>query len=130
MKKSLKTKILVLEKELLSSEARSSTERLNKLLADDFIEIGESGRKYKKADIIELLACEKYPPQLAIRDFEITNLAGDLVLATYETRQKSGGTTLRCSIWKRAGSHGWKIRYHQGTKGMPNHGGKKPVAPG
>ncbi len=41
-----------LEVELLQPEVRKSKERLNELLADDFFEIGESGKKYSKQDIL------------------------------------------------------------------------------
>ena len=41
-----------LEVELLHPEVRKSKERLNELLADDFFEIGESGKNYNKQDIL------------------------------------------------------------------------------
>ena len=41
-----------LETELLQPEVRKSKERLNELLADDFYEIGESGKQYNKQDIL------------------------------------------------------------------------------
>jgi hypothetical protein len=44
-----------LEEDLLKPEVRRSAERVNCLLADDFIEFGSSGRIFDKRGIIEAL---------------------------------------------------------------------------
>ena len=44
-----------LEEQLLQPETRSSADQLGKLLADEFIEFGSSGRVFDKAKIIESL---------------------------------------------------------------------------
>ena len=112
----LKKAILALEQQLLSPEIRSSAASLESLLTDDFTEIGQSGRKCGKSDVIKVLAGEASPPRLEIVDFSVTNLAENVVLATYKTASKEiGSMVLRCSIWVRQAQHGWRMRYHQGT---------------
>ena len=116
----LEKEILALEEQLLSPEIRRSSESLKALLADDFVEIGKSGQKYRRSDIIECLANEKAPPQVAISDFEVAKLAENLVLATYKTvNRDTGASAYRCSIWqRREPSSGWRMRYHQGTPAL------------
>jgi len=116
----LKEAILALEQQFLSPQIRRSAALLEGLLTDDFTEIGKSGQKYRRSDIIECLANEKAPPQVAISDFEIAKLAENLVLATYKTVNKdTGASAYRCSIWqRREPSSGWRMRYHQGTPAL------------
>ncbi len=112
----LKKAILALEQQLLSPEIRSSAASLESLLTDDFTEIGQSGRKYGKSDVIKALAGKASPPRLEIVDFSVTNLAENVVLATYKTVSKEiGSMVFRCSIWVRQAQHGWRMCYHQGT---------------
>ena len=70
-----------LEEQLLRAEVRKSPERVAGLLADDFTEIGSSGRVYDKQQIIDLLQRERWPgPQATLRDFSARPLAADLIL--------------------------------------------------
>jgi hypothetical protein len=48
-----------LEERLLRPDVRSSAEQLDKLLADEFIEFGSSGRVFNKEQIIGTLAYEQ-----------------------------------------------------------------------
>jgi hypothetical protein len=82
------------------------------LFADDFREIGASGRTYDKARALATLVAAP-PQQIAIENFTVRELGADHVLATYLARTP-GRVTLRSSIWvRRAG--GWQIVFHQGT---------------
>jgi len=49
----IKEHILELENDLLKSEVRKSAQKINDILADDFIEFSSSGREYhyEKGDI-------------------------------------------------------------------------------
>jgi glyoxylase I family protein len=81
------------------------------LIADDFLEIGASGRRWTAPEIRRLLAGE--PPQpMTLDDFAITWIGSDVVLATF----RIGGTrpTERSSIWVRREGR-WTVRFHQGT---------------
>lgn len=52
----LENEIKELEVKLLLPEVRHSKKQLNKLLADEFLEFGKSGRVYTKSQIIEALS--------------------------------------------------------------------------
>ncbi|MEW6050434.1 MAG: DUF4440 domain-containing protein [Candidatus Zixiibacteriota bacterium] len=114
-----------LEQRLLQPDIRRSSEELNKLLADDFIEFGASGTICDKRRIIEELAQEP-PVDISITDFAVCQLAPDIVLATYHAvviSVKDGQPkhSLRSSIWKLADGS-WRMLFHQGTPtAMPSH---------
>jgi len=106
------------ETELLQPEIRKSTERLDELIADEFTEIGESGKQYNKRDIFDAL-----PKQSGIKfflsNFKATEISFDVVLATFELEKEISESgekimSLRSSIWKNKDGR-WQIIYHQGT---------------
>jgi hypothetical protein len=105
-----------LEMRLLDPAVRRSPERLEDLLADEFVELGSSGRTYDKRGIIASLAQES-PVEVSIRDFRVCELGPAVALATYRARAERAGEVLfshRSSIWVRRRGR-WRIRFHQGT---------------
>lgn len=114
MNNSVKILLQTLEEELLKPEVRQSEERLNQLLADDFQEIGSSGRLFDKQDVLDRLPSEK-PPKMILSNFSGRELAKDVALTTYSVHhQDKEKYTLRSSIWKKDTS-GWRMTFHQGT---------------
>ena len=103
--------IEALERSLLDSSIRQSTEQLGKLIADDFLEFGSSGKIYNKQDCFKP---DEYPRKFVVSDFKIKELSKDVTLATYKTTE-DGIASLRSSIWQRYGDE-WKMIFHQGTK--------------
>jgi len=103
--------IEALEQSLLDPSVRQSTEQLNTLIADDFLEFGSSGKIYNKQDCIKP---DDIPRKLVVSDFKIKELSKDVMLATYKTTE-DGIASLRSSIWKRYGAE-WQMIFHQGTK--------------
>ena len=103
--------IEALERSLLDFSVRQSTEQLSKLIADDFLEFGSSGKIYNKQDCIKPDEC---PRKFVVSDFKINELSKDVTLATYKTTE-DGIASLRSSIWQRYGDE-WKMIFHQGTK--------------
>lgn len=100
--------IRVVEEQLLTPEVRSSAEALDRLVSDQFVEYGSSGRVYTKPDVIaQMLAAPNV--KVGVTDFQVLAVAGDVALATYRT-----GASLRSSIWRRENGH-WRILFHQGT---------------
>ena len=107
-----------LERRHLDPAVRSSAVLLNELLADDFVEIGASGRVFDKTEVISSL------PGSAALEFSVTELvvrqlAPDVALATYALRSRAPGSqgdrrSLRSSLWVRR-SDRWQLRFHQGT---------------
>jgi hypothetical protein len=111
-----------LEEELLQPDVRKSADRVGRLLADDFIEFGSSGRVYNKARIIEALQHETSDPTTRVRltNFAARQLAPGVVLVTYRTflsgPDAPSRSNLRSSIWKLIKGQ-WQMAFHQGTPG-------------
>ncbi len=110
--------ITELESELLNQNTRSNYQQLVELLADDFFEIGASGKIYYKESAIKAMLSETFVKR-TIFDFKLIQISEEILLATYRIQQE--GTeenpptnSLRSSIWKKYHSK-WKIIFHQGT---------------
>lgn len=108
------------EYELLKSEVRKSSERIEELLTEDFIEFTSSGKAYYyKAGEVFQNKDDNTELHWEIKDFSIKELSEDCVLAMYKVikhdepdeRKKY---SLRSSIWKSYNGH-WKMVFHQGT---------------
>lgn len=110
--------LIELEKALHSDEVRTSRERINKLLHDDFMEITQSGTMYTKEEALEGLS-DSSSIQIEAFDFKVRTLSEDLHQVLYETNTSNleiGLTrqALRSSIWKKEGKK-WQMIFHQGT---------------
>ncbi|MDO1584554.1 DUF4440 domain-containing protein [Rhizobium oryzicola] len=117
----LLAQIIALEEALHRPDVRRARDRLESLLADEFREIGASGRFYGRAEIIELLTQEDKggdESTFLASDYALTSISEDAVLLTYRTdRLQADGThrhALRSSVWKREGC-AWRLFFHQGT---------------
>src|SRR5262245_18442042 len=108
MHRMLQDEILELEERLVTPAVRASAEALDRLVSDEFVEFGSSGRVYRKPDVIAQMLAQ---PSVTVRvaDFEVLAVAPDVALATYRT-----GRSLRSSLWRREGET-WRIVFHQGT---------------
>ena len=111
-----------LEEELLKPEVRRTADQVGRLLADDFVEFGSSGRVYDKAQIIAALQDEAPDPaiRISLTDFSARQLAPGAILVTYRTVWSGPGAPagykLRSSIWKLMEGR-WQMVFHQGTPG-------------
>jgi len=92
-----------------------------KITADDFWEVGASGRRYSRAVVLDELEKRSAAPHRDVwetMDFRCQKLALDVYLLTYTLVQlgEDGASrrTRRATIWQRS-APGWKIVYHQGT---------------
>ena len=116
----LRETLMALEIALLTPEVRASAERLDELLADDFIEFGSSGRIFDKASVIALLTSEDTGESGTVSDFRLLTGGEDTALVTYtcEVRDADGKlrrTSLRSSAWRRQNGR-WQMFFHQGTR--------------
>jgi hypothetical protein len=102
-----------LECSLLTDPVRRSYEKLDTLIANEFFEFASSGAIYSKADILEQLPQEG-PRKFVVTDFKTTELASDIILATYKVTVDNKNS-LRSSIWKLNNQGRWQIIFHQGT---------------
>jgi hypothetical protein len=108
-----------LEERLLQPEGRRSAQDVADLLADEFVEIGSSGRVFNKQQILESLQHEE-STQRSITAFQSTQLASDVILTTYRvvrlnTSDAQPTSSLRSSIWRLQDGR-WKMVFHQGTR--------------
>ena len=117
MKMDISDLIKNFETELLQPKVRKSKERLNELLADDFYEIGESGKKYNKQDILNDLP-KQTEVKITIQNFNAVEISPGIVLVTYQAEKEIAGnktSSLRSSFWQNKNGK-WQITFHQGTQ--------------
>lgn len=101
------------EEELLTSAVRRDRARVRELLHPDFIEVGRSGRRWTRDEIVDALADEGERPPTLTDEWEFLELAPHLALATYVIRSANGDSR-HSSIW--ALDRGQlQMRFHQGT---------------
>lgn len=120
---SLEEQIRQLEERLVNPAVRKSEMELNDLLADEFVEVGSSGKIYDKRQTIQTLL-EESGFRAMMTNFKILVLSADCVLLSYRaaislnTDETKTVFSLRSSIWKRNGDQ-WQIIFHQGTPSNP-----------
>ncbi|MEE1752511.1 nuclear transport factor 2 family protein [Streptomyces sp. SP18CS02] len=110
------------ELRLVDPGVRTSRERAERLLDPDFVEVGASGRRWTREEMLaELPAMEGAAPdgpRYEISGMRGVQLAPDLVHLTYET-VIDGRRARRSSLWRRtpgpAGDAGWRMYHHQAT---------------
>lgn len=111
---SVEQSLLQWELDLLQPDIRHS-DAVSRLLAEDFIEFGGSGRVFTKADIIALLQAES-PVKREASQFETRLLASNVALLTYRVKRctQPPVLSLRSSLWQKRGET-WQMVFHQGT---------------
>ena len=108
-----------LEEELLTPQARRNRDRLRQLLAEEFEEVGSSGRVFGRQEVLQALAQEQAGAdvELSLQNFRAHPLESGLVQVRYQSRRRTvNGDRIaeRTSLWRREGT-GWQMIYHQGT---------------
>ncbi|TQJ30625.1 DUF4440 domain-containing protein [Microbacterium sp. SLBN-146] len=101
------------EEELLTSATRHDAERLAELLHPDFEEVGRSGRRWNRADIIAALLQESDRPTPRTDEWDVQGIAPDVVLATFRVEGRERASW-HASIWVLFEGKP-RLRYHQGT---------------
>ena len=108
--------IKALEEKLLHSDVRKNPEILNELLAEDFEEIGSTGKVSIRDDVVQWLVTKERDARWSLSEFRVRELTPDLVLAVYcAIKVGNSSGSIRSSIWKQSGGH-WKMVFHQATK--------------
>ena len=91
------------------------------LAADDFVEIGASGRVYSREYVLRIVDERDRRGEvelLTATDVACRRLAPDLFQLTYRLTQ-GDRETWRSSLWRRGGPTGWQVVFHQGTVVAP-----------
>ncbi len=107
----IREELLRLESALASRDPTGVVGGLMSLIAADFLEFGRSGRIWTAGSIREVLEGPTGEPAV-IEDFEVAELAEDVVLVPY--LMPGEPAVNRSSIWIRREGR-WLLRFHQGT---------------
>lgn len=94
----------------------ATPQRFEDLVAEEFWEVGASGRRYSREFALNVLKTRERDPtedEWLTSDFHVTEIAPDNYLLTY-TLQQPGRLTRRMTLWRRM-KGSWKAVYHQGT---------------
>lgn len=105
-----------LEEELWREETRFDTQRINEIIAPDFLEFGRSGRVYQRQDTLAVVR-QTINAVLPLPEFHVRLLDENIAQVTYNSAVTYDGVVenaRRSSIWSRTTS-GWVLRFHQGT---------------
>ncbi len=94
---------------------------LEALIAEDYFEVGGSGRIYSRERVIDTVVDrydrEEPAVEYEIEDFAVRQIAPNMYLATYTLSQPDGHetrVTRRSTIWTNSPGQ-WQVVYHQGT---------------
>lgn len=100
-----------------TSEFGTTVADFARRMADDYFEVGASGRRYSRAFILTTLAetplDDAESAGWECRDFGLRRTGDDTYLITYTLRQWQR-VTRRATLWRKS-SEGWQVLYHQGT---------------
>jgi glyoxylase I family protein len=107
-----------LEIRLVSPDIRRNPVELDKLIDDEYFEIGKSGRVWTKKTVIDALRVEQ-DTKINITDFRLRLISDNIALVTYSAHHNPSSDnpdikSLHSSVWRMSGSM-WKIFFHQGT---------------
>lgn len=111
-------RLRAMEESLWDESVRFDVTHMDALLHPDFLEFGQSGRTWDRAETLAVEPAEiGVEPPLA--DLEVDVLSTDVALVTYRVADRfgPGGSTRRSrrsSLWLRT-PEGWRLRFHQGT---------------
>lgn len=95
---------------------RRTPHEMEQLLADDFYEIGTSGKIYTKQHALDAFTDEMLATELPeVLNFRIHELSDTLIQAIYDTVEFSGRRSHRSSLWRKSDDT-WQLFFHQGTK--------------
>ena len=112
MNRTLHDALLARERRLLDPSVRANRTAVAALLAEEFREVGRSGRTYDRDAILDLLGSE-IAQTVEIEQFVVTSLGLDSALASYVSHSR-GARARRSSVWVFRESR-WQMLYHQGT---------------
>jgi hypothetical protein len=112
----VKAELLAREPIFHRPELGTSREAYLAQTAEDFWEVGASGRIYDRLDVVEALVRRGKVPgdeHWVLSDARCRQLGPETYALTYRLDQ-AGRLTRRLTLWRRDAG-GWKILYHQGT---------------
>ena len=106
--------LIELEQRLLTRPSRSDRRFLDKVLDEEFNEIGQSGKLWNKASIMASLLEESTNDAVTAEDFSARFVGDDVAIVRYRTHTAGRQPVQRSSIWRKR-SQRWQLYFHQGT---------------
>ena len=97
---------------MLTPEVRHNRQQLERLLDADFIEIGASGRRWEREELIADLTSTS-APDVHIESMDARRVDDRIVVVTYVT--VSPARRVLRSSWWRESNDVWRCFFHQGT---------------
>jgi hypothetical protein len=120
VRQDLQAHLIHLEKELVAAQNRRDFAAVEALLADDFHEIGSSGRVFAKAETVRVLS-EAQIVDCTFDHFQFLPIDDKCVIVMYMAtarRTRNGREHLnrawRSSTWVKRGD-AWQVLFHQAT---------------
>ena len=104
--------VVELERELLDPAVRADPLRAAELLHSDFEEIGASGRRRSRQEVLAMVSVETVAGH-SLEVLTLDRIDDSTALLTYRSNAPRGNA-LRSSIWKFTNGR-WQVRFHQGT---------------
>ncbi|POH72977.1 ribonuclease HI family protein [Arthrobacter glacialis] len=104
--------VVGLERELLDPAVRADPLRAGELLHPDFEEIGASGRRWSRQEILEMFNDEE-SATVELQVLSLSQVDTSTALLSYRSVSPAG-SALRSSLWQREDGQ-WRLRFHQGT---------------
>ncbi|WP_233986534.1 nuclear transport factor 2 family protein [Pectobacterium versatile] len=122
-KQKLQSLIVHYERQLHCQVTRCQKAVIDKLLHRDFFEIGRSGMRYNKRQVIDALISETVEQQIQADNFELSMVDEKSVLLTYLSYTADEDNIVskiwRTSLWVKntdsPNPDDWQMRFHQGT---------------
>ncbi len=119
--KELEEKLIANERSILAALKRRDLSAVAAALADEFREIGKSGKSYSKAEIMDALKGPAAITDYSLEQFRLLPVNARCVIVTYIATVRSrlqgkeeATRAYRSSTWiEQAGS--WRMIFHQGT---------------
>lgn len=105
----------------MATATRRNGPRLQELLHEDFVEIGRSGCRWTRDEIVSSLAEEAEYESPVVSEWQFVRMSPELVLVTYRATV-ANLESRHASIWD-IGAEPAQMRFHQGNT-IP---GGKPV---
>jgi len=121
VKRDTQAEIRLLEERLANPGPEENARTLGLLIAEDFREIGSSGRMFDAQTVLGALgtvAQRAGRGTISLEEFRLDRVAPNVMLTTYVAKSAAGPgwrpPSLRSSLWcKRDGR--WQVVFHQGT---------------
>ncbi|HKY57110.1 MAG TPA: nuclear transport factor 2 family protein [Aeromicrobium sp.] len=114
--------VIELERTLWDPQSRNDPDVVERLLHPDYLEVGSTGRTWTRQEILQPVG--DFTAELT--DVATAELGPGVVLVTYtsvvpelsDVDEITERPVKRASLWLQSDGR-WRLRYHQGTPGMP-----------